>query len=363
MVLSEGPPVWLIYLALFFAMCTCSSAAVVFTHLVDKIGVPPALCASWRLAWTTVLQFPPFLLTLRRIKRKDLEREVVQHWENEGIALREESASEEPIAIELPPLLVPRIIRSIPLITLSGFCLGIHFSSWTYSLRQTSLAHSLLWVSMGPIVINGGSWIMYAVRYTSQSPSYFETGGTIVGLAGALIMLLDLKGETKNAHDPSLKGDLVALLGAAAVSAYLIVGRHLRVWMPLWIYAFGVVGTAYVTSLLLAFALGELKVGFNVLGMFQHPYIWYALYLGLGPGIAGHTLLNYLVKFISPLTISTGMLSEPLIGSYLGYLAGMQPMPGFYTLLGGVVLLIGLFAILCGESRKEEINEETQCKY
>jgi drug/metabolite transporter (DMT)-like permease len=358
MVLSEAPPLWLIYLGLFFAMCTCSSAAVVFTHLVDKIGVPPALCASWRLAWTTVLQFLPFLLTLRRIKRKDLERELVQHWENEGIALREENASEETIAMELAPLLMPRIIRSTPLIVLSGFCLGIHFSSWTYSLRQTSLAHSLLWVSMGPIIINGGSWVMYACRYTSESPSYIETGGTLVGLAGALIMLLDINGGTSNAQDPSLKGDLVALLGAVAVSAYLVVGRHLRVWMPLWIYAFGVVGTAYVTSLLLAFALGELEAGFNALGMFQHPYLWYALYLGVGPGIAGHTLLNYLVRFVSPLTISTGMLSEPLIGSYLGYLAGMQPMPGIFTWLGGAVLLFGLFAILYGESKKERTNDE-----
>lgn len=355
---SEKPPFWFIYLGLFFAMCMCASAGVVFARLVDQMGVPPALCASWRLAWVDVIQSIPFLLTLRKIHRKDRERDLVHYWENEGTALWDNETTAEPKEAE--QLLMPRIVRAIPLIALSGFCLGVHFSSWTYSLRETSLAHSLLWVSMGPIIINGGSWIAYLVGCTTQSPSLIETGGTIVGLAGALIMLLDVKAGSNHAQDPSLVGDLVALLGAAAVTAYLLVGRHLRAWMPLWIYAFGVVGFGYLTSLLLAFVLGELEEGFSIMGMFQHPYFWYAFYLGAGPGIAGHTLLNYLVKFVSPLTISTAMLSEPLFGSCMGYLAGIQPIPGIYTWLGGLVLIFGLFAILYGESQKEEIKEEQQ---
>lgn len=364
MLSEDPPPMWLVYAGLFFAMCTCSSAAVVFTHLTEQMGVPPALCASWRLAWVDMIQFLPFLLTLRTVRRQDRERELVQHWEDEGMALREEDAVEEPLEVEmememeLEAPLLPRIFRAIPLICLSGSCLGVHFSSWTYSLRETSLTHSLLWVSMGPIIINGGSWIAYMIGCNPRSPSWIETGGTLFGLAGALIMLIDVNAGVREAGGPSLAGDLFALLGAAAVSVYLVVGRNLREWMPLWIYSFGVVGIAYATCLVLAFACGEMDAGFSIYGMFQHPYLWYALYLGIGPGIAGHTLLNYLVKFVSPLTISTAMLSEPLFGSYLGYLAGMQPMPGLYTWLGGMVLLVGLFAILYGETEKEDKKEE-----
>jgi drug/metabolite transporter (DMT)-like permease len=360
MVVSDDPPMWLVYMGLFFAMCTCSSAAVVFTHLTDQMGVPPALCASWRLAWVDLIQFLPFILTLRKVRRQDRERELVQHWELEGIALREEDPKDEPTEVQLnleAPLL-PRIFGALPLIILSGSCLGVHFSSWTYSLRETSLTHSLLWVSMGPIIINGGSWIAYLLGYNTRSPSFIESGGTLIGLSGALIMLLDVRGGISEAGAPSLVGDLVALFGAAAVSVYLVVGRHLRAWMPLWIYAFGVVGIAYATCLVLAFGFGELDAGFSIYGMFQHPYVWYALYLGAGPGIAGHTLLNYLVKYVSPLTIATAMLSEPLFGSYLGYLAGMQPIPGLYTWLGGVVLLVGLFAILYGETENDDKIEE-----
>ena len=360
MMLSDNPPpMWLVYLGLFFAMFTCSSAAVVFTHLTEKMGVPPALCASWRLAWVDILQLVPFLLTLRKVHRQDREQELVQHWENEGMALRVEDSGEEVLEaeVELEPPLLPRILRTIPLIFLSGSCLGVHFSSWTYSLRETSLTHSLLWVSMAPIIINGGSWIAHLIGCNTRSPSWVETGGTLIGLAGALIMLLDVKPGISEAGGPSLTGDLYALLGAAAVSVYLLIGRTLRAWMPLWIYAFGVVGIAYATCIVLAFAFGEMEAGYSIYGMFQHPYLWYALYLGIGPGIAGHTLLNYLVKFVSPLTISTAMLSEPLFGSYLGYLAGMQPLPGLFTWLGGMVLLVGLFAILYGETEKDEKEE------
>ena len=42
------------------------------------------------------------------------------------------------------------------------------------------------------------------------------------------------------------------------------------------------------------------------------------------------------------------------------YLAGIQPIPGIYTWLGGLVLIFGLLAILYGESQKEEIKEEQQ---
>jgi len=368
---SPPPPSWCLYLALLFAMCTCASAGVVFTKLVDQMGVPPALAASWRLAWVNVIQLLPFLLTMRKVHRNDREKEMVHHWEHEGTALVVENNNnkemvEEPKLMKKneDPLLMPRIIRSIPWILLSGGCLGIHFSSWTYSLRETSLAHSLLWVSMGPIIINAGTWIAFLIGYTSLAPSWMETGGTLVGLTGALIMLLDIsKGNNSdntnmNGQDPSLTGDMIALLGAVAVSAYLVVGRHLRAWIPLWVYAFGVVGSAYLTSMFLAFVLGELTEGFSMIGMFQHPYLWYAIYLGAGPGIMGHTLLNYLVKYVSPLTISTAMLSEPLIGSYMGYLAGMQPIPGIYTWLGGIVLMGGLFTILYDENKKEVRQED-----
>jgi drug/metabolite transporter (DMT)-like permease len=123
--------------------------------------------------------------------------------------------------------------------------------------------------------------------------------------------------------------------------------------MPLWVYSFGVIGSAYMTSLLLATITGELKTS-NVLGFLETPFVWYALYLGVGPGIGGHTLLNGLLKYFSPLTISTAMLGEPLVGSLIGYAVGRHDMPDMYTCIGGFVLIGGLLLLLYGENEKRK---------
>lgn len=360
---DNDPPSYLLGFALFWAMIMCGSAGVVFSALTNNLHVPPALCTSWRLIWVEILQIIPFTATVRRLQEEYEERTIVKHWITEGTALIQEGktdTADEEEGLDNPTLL-SRFVTSIPLLMLSGVCLGVHFTSWVYSLRMTSLTHSLLWVSMGPILINGGCWIVYLVRLTKVRPSLMETFGTLVGLSGALIMLLDVGKGTKSGagyHPPTLSGDMTALLGAATVSVYLVIGRHLRAWMPLWIYTFAVIGVAYSTSLLLSFLLGENPSVSMVFGFVQHPYLPYALYLGAGPGLGGHVMLNFLVKFVSPLTIATAMLSEPLLGSVIGFFAGMQGIPQVYTWLGGVVLLIGLYLILRGEQQRSELSQD-----
>ena len=218
---------------------------------------------------------------------------------------------------------------------------------------------------IGPILINGGSWVVFSARLVPTPLSVRETIGTIIGLVGALIMLVDTA-KTANpsgAHQiyhqkPTLEGDMVALLGAATVSVYLVIGRHLRAWMPLWIYTFPVIGVAYLTSLGLLFLLGEQPSVMGIFGFLQLPFLPFALYLGARPGMSGHVILNYLVKYLPPLMIATAMLSEPLVGSLLGYILGMQGVPMLCTWIGGSVLLIGLYLIVLGKQEKPSSEEQ-----
>eukprot|EP00542_Grammatophora_oceanica_P011187 CAMPEP_0194028246 /NCGR_PEP_ID=MMETSP0009_2-20130614/2267_1 /TAXON_ID=210454 /ORGANISM="Grammatophora oceanica, Strain CCMP 410" /LENGTH=356 /DNA_ID=CAMNT_0038667579 /DNA_START=70 /DNA_END=1140 /DNA_ORIENTATION=- len=336
-------------LALLWAVSVCASASVIFTIMVDSMDVPPALCVSWRLAWVEILQFVPFCFALVGVRRSDKVLGLVKEWHDEGTALTEEGRSRDTID-EANEALLPRIVGAIPWMILSGFCFGVHFSSWVYSLQETSLTHSLLFVSMGPILLNSSAWILFILGLNSVRPSWAETTGALLGFLGAVISLGDVGRERDVGHTPTLHGNLAALLGAFAFCGYLVIGRQLRAWMPLWIYAFGVVGGAYVTSLLIAFAMSEGLSLSDVFGYVHRPYVLMALYLGAGPGVGGHTLLNALVKYITPLTISTAMLSVPLIGSFMGYMVGLEGLPGLYTWAGGVVLLTGLFLVVLSES-------------
>jgi drug/metabolite transporter (DMT)-like permease len=363
---SEDPSPWLIAICLSWAVTMCASAGVIFSILVNQMNVPPALCVSWRLAWVEMIQLIPFALTLCSVKRHDDVTRFEDDSQNNGkemigtLCLDEPKILEDEAIIQSSTteeqLIMPRIFQALPLLILSGICLGIHFSAWVWSLQLTSLTHSMLWVSMGPVLLNAGSWVFFLCG-NHGAPTCLESSGALVGFLGAVIMLGDMgqNSPDKIGQDPTAFGDFVALVGAAAVSIYLVIGRHLREWMPLWVYTFGVVGSAYITTLMLAILTGEVTFT-NTFGFLYHPYVWYALYLGIGPGVGGHTLLNGLLKFISPLTVSTAMLAEPLVGSLMGYAVGMQAMPGLYTWIGGFVLLGGLALVAYGDNKEKNAN-------
>jgi hypothetical protein len=140
---------------------------------------------------------------------------------------------------------------------------------------------------------------------------------------------------------------------------YLLVGRSLRQWMPVWLYMFPVVLAASVTcsvrtvvpatsniSQLSSLAMGEgVHWGDNgplalaAFGVFSPSFILavlplhasvrhllsQGLYLGGGAGVLGHTGLSFVLRYLSPLVVSTALLMEPLTGSIIGALAGRPP--------------------------------------
>ncbi len=379
-----------------------------FDILTTSKAVPPFLAAFWRLFIQNTVQLVPFLWTLFQQRRKDRETEMMRYHDRE-LALEPSNQSAEngventgnkEEQIEEP--LLSRYLKSLPLCIISGIFLGIHFSMWVFSLRYTSLTHSLLWVSMGPIVLNGGAWILYLLGQNQciggtafastfafilqvRRPSAMETTGVLVGISGAIIMLIGVKGgmninidgngNTKGIgvgngntiissnHEPTLYGDAAAFSGAVAVCVYLIIGQKLRKFLPIWLYVFPVIGAATLTCLLFSFLdardpstlYGMTRS--SVFGFLSKDFFFYALYLGVGPGICGHTLLNALLKHVSPLIISTSMLMEPILGSIIGYFCGLQPLPDLSTWIGGGVLMTGLVLVVMGENESDRRHE------
>mmetsp|Transcript_52051 Transcript_52051/g.58138 ORF Transcript_52051/g.58138 Transcript_52051/m.58138 type:complete len:350 (-) Transcript_52051:229-1278(-) len=288
--------------------------------------------------------------------------------------------------------LLQRYLKSLPLCCVSGFFLGVHFSMWVYSLNYTSLTHSLLWVSMGLIVSNGWSWFLHAIRknqfilsifalcvsttvFQHRKPSLLETLGVYFSICGAIIMLLgvqrnhslNMKENELNNHLPTFYGDAAAFSGAVAVSIYLIIGQKLRSFLPIWMYVFPVIGTAALSSLIFALMDKNNPVTWtgytnrSVFGFLSREYFLFALYLGVGPGIGGHKLLSTLLKYVSPLVVSTAMLCEPIIGSIIGYFVGLQPLPDVYTWIGGSILMLGLVFVIAGETKSGEEDVDPNC--
>jgi drug/metabolite transporter (DMT)-like permease len=395
------PSNYILFVGLVIAVTMCSSAGTVFLLIPE---VPPLLRAAWRLHAQTIVQIIPFVIQFKQYLTNDPE--IIVKWKN-----------------------------NLHKMLLSGFFLGLHFGTWVWSLDHTTLAHSLMWVTMYPILLNGGQWILYSclvvfvLKYNlsfckkcflnnilvddnndskdvnvnkvgsegneknilQQSlqlrPTMLETLGSIIGLAGGLIMLGDVgsnHGNSSNEYNnnntihsngtnvvnvaPSsgaessgkvvtVEGDMMALAGAATMCVYLLVGKSLRKWAPIWLYmtpvAFFAAWTCTFASLSLENTTFLALTPHSVFGFFALQYLIVAFYLGGGAGVGGHTLINTLLRYLSPLFVSTALLMEPLVGSILGAIVGVQGLPGIFTFLGAPVVLIGLIMIVYGESIKK----------
>ena len=352
---TEGPSPLLLFVLLAIAVIFCSSAGVCFALMGTT--VPPFLRASWRLWMQELFQLIPFIVEYRK---STIDKSKYR--------------------------------QTLPLLMFSGVLLGMHFSSWVWSIDNTSLTHALCWISMYPICLNVGAWLLYfyVVKFSVRGlelcccgygigdlgkdnvakPSTLETVGTAIGLCGALLMLLDA-GEGDN--EVTVVGDLAAFFGAATMAGYLVIGQVLRKWLSIWLYAFPVCGAAILASLAFSFASEDVTfLGFDdtsVFGFLTVRQLPYSLYLGACCGVAGHTLLNYLLGYMSPLVIASSLLLEPLVGSFIGWLVGVGSLPGLFTWLGGCVLMGGLLAVVWGENVEREkqkkildlrVNEEEE---
>ena len=158
----------------------------------------------------------------------------------------------------------------------SSVSLALHFALWVWSLEHTSLVHALLFVSSTPLFIAIGTWA------TRRPISFGEQAGALLGLAGGAVLArgADDDGQT-------VLGDLASVAACLSVIVYLYCGRHLRAWMPIFVYATIVTGCAALLLTALAMVARERA---SLVGWVAVPrYAWRVVYLAVGPGIVGHT--------------------------------------------------------------------------
>tara|TARA_B100000945_G_scaffold83425_1_gene64483 strand:- start:3982 stop:4731 length:750 start_codon:yes stop_codon:yes gene_type:complete len=225
--------------------------------------------------------------------------------------------------------------RTILIIIGSGVALAAHFGTWVTSLDHTSLAHSLLFVTSHPIIIVAGTALLV------RRPHRLETAGAIIGLIGAAITLLD----AKDGGEVTLWGDFLAFAGAVTVVGYIVAGRILREWMPVFVYAVPVTLLGGLLLIPVSIIMGEETAA---LGWIESELLGWFLLLAFLAGIVGHTGLNACLRWLAPLTISFAVTLEPIIGAFIGWFFFNEDVPGKWTWLGGLILIIGIMFVIKG---------------
>lgn len=288
-------------LGLALGVAVVSTAALLVRWALDA-GAQPLAVAAARLTLAALLMWPICWWSLKHDGLAD-----------KGKAVRQ---------ARLPGGLVAWIL-------VAGVSLAAHFAAWISSLHYTSVASSVALVTTNPIWVALGAWLVFRDR-----PGARVWAAIALSLAGSLLISwsdlmspavalspfpeasADLSALSDAQGSDPLRGNALALLGAVAMSGYMLAARAVKRRDPtigLLRYVAMVYSVAAVALSLCAWLAGA--------AWWALPApAWPALILlALGPQVLGHTLINHALRHLAPTVVALAILGEPIGAALLAY--------------------------------------------
>jgi drug/metabolite transporter (DMT)-like permease len=219
--------------------------------------------------------------------------------------------------------------RDLVAAAVAGLALAAHFATWFESVDRTTIAASTTLVQTQPAFVAVGAALLLGERVSRT-----VVVGIAVALAGVAAMSAGgLVGAT-TAPAP-LVGNALAVVGALTGAAYWLSGRSIRQRVSLVPYVMVVYSVAVAGLLGSLLLQGHPLVGYP-------PHEW-GLFVGMavGPGVLGHTLINWALEHVESSLVSVSLVGEP-VGSTVLAAVVFGEVPGLVTLAGGVVVVAGI---------------------
>lgn len=222
----------------------------------------------------------------------------------------------------------------------AGIFLAFHFILWFESLDYTSVASSVVLVTLQPIFAFLGTYFFFQERF---SP------GAIISMIIALLGSFIISWGDFHISGMALFGDILALLGAIAITAYFLLGQKVRRHLSLMTYTFIVYSISAITLTIYNLVLQNPFFGYPA------DHWWIFLALAIFPTFLGHSLFNWALKWLSTSTISMGIVFEPIGATILAYFILGEHVTGSQW-LGGTIVIFGLFLFIVSTSRKPKVT-------
>jgi len=216
----------------------------------------------------------------------------------------------------------------------SGVALGAHFGFWISSLDYTSVAASVVLVSTQPVFVAILAYLLFGER---TSPLSFL--GIMIAIAGTAVIAFD-----RTIGSAAVFGNVLALMGAVTVAVYVLIGRSSRTGgVGVLPYSIVVYSAAAATLLPVALVFDVRLWGYS-----GETWFWLAA-ITVGPQLMGHTVFNWALRYVEASVVSGTILAEPVVAALLAWLV-LSERPGLLTIVGGAVVLAGLYFLLKGRS-------------
>jgi drug/metabolite transporter (DMT)-like permease len=226
--------------------------------------------------------------------------------------------------------------RDWALCALSGLFLAAHFATWIPSLSYTTVAASTALVTTQPVWVALGGYLVLRERLGPVT-----VAGIAVAFAGALVV----SGGDFGVSGRAVFGDALALVGAVTAGAYLVSGRNLRGRLSLLTYVAIVYTTCAILLVPVVAAAGQ-PFG----GLRWQDWVLMLL-MALVPQIMGHTVFNYLLGHLEAAVVAVAIMGEP-VGATLLALAIFGEAPPWTAVLGGALILAGVYAAITAQARR-----------
>ena len=225
-----------------------------------------------------------------------------------------------------------RSARDRRLTRLSGVFLAAHFATWIPSLSFTTVASSVALVATQPV------WAALIARQRGEHIHRQTWIGIGLALAGTLV----LTGVDLSISGRALFGDVLALVGGMLAAAYFTVGGEVRQRVSTVSYALACYATA--SAVLLVVCL----VSTQELGGYDED-TWLAIAgMVIGAQLLGHTLVNVVLRSISPTAVSVAILFEILGATLIAQIA-FEETPPVAAWPAAVLIGLGVVVVLRSE--------------
>lgn len=211
-------------------------------------------------------------------------------------------------------------------VLLAGLFLGLHFLFWMESLVHTSVASSMVILSLQPLFVMVGSYFIFKERANMVTILCLVTA-----LAGSVIIAWGDIGVSREA----LIGDGLSLLGTIAVSAYMLAGQKVSHKIDANVYSVIVFFLAGIVLLIYSLINHIPLTGYNTSDWM------YFLLLAIIPTIFGQFLINLLLKSLGATTLSVGIIGEPVLAIILAFLFLGETI-SLFQFIGGMMTVLGM---------------------
>ncbi|NTW81523.1 MAG: DMT family transporter, partial [Geobacteraceae bacterium] len=209
----------------------------------------------------------------------------------------------------------------------SGLCLALHLVTWFISLRYTSVASSVVLVTTQPVFVVIGSWIFFRERISRLA----MLGGALALFGSFIIGAADFQ-----IGKEAFFGDLLALAAAIMVSGYLLIGRRMRGNISLPVYTFYTYGSSAAALIIASIATSTPFAPYSA-----RDWVLF-LALAIVCTVIGHTVFNWVLRYVQASVVSVSVLGEPL-GAILWASVFLSEYPTLRQTIGACFIFGGLF--------------------